>query len=355
MEMGQLLLCGVIFLVQIILYWMFGNNLCNWMKVGKKGILTLVVGFFGYFGLFQIVTIPFICLKMPFHILVIVWGIICAGILMKGVFRDRKTLIENLRIVKQEMAVSKVYLAVGVAVLVVFLIVYQAMHYYTGFDTAYYVGNINTTLYTDSMYLYDGSTGLLEKYIDMRYALSGFYMNTAFWCRVFGVSPIIVQNYGMGSICILMAAFIMFLIGRKVFGKNTEKAYIYTGLILLLNLFFVSGFSTADFLVYRGYEAKGFCANVVIPAMFYGILEIWEGAQQKEKWKLMFLIAFSSVPISMSSILIVPAMIGIITLVECLIQKKAQLLWYGIICALPNVIYLILYFLYTKKIWLIQI
>ncbi len=353
--MEQLVACGAVIFLQLIIYLVIGNDLCRWMGWEDKGLLALAAGFFGYFGLFQLFALPMICFQVPFHILVIVWGIVCVLILLKGIVLHGKELLGRIAQIGCELAVKQWYLVIVAALLLLFLIVYQCIYYYSGFDTAFYIGTINTTLHTDSMYLFDGETGWAEKYLDMRYAFSGFYMNTAFWCRLFGLAPVIAQNYGMGSICIFMASVVTFLIGREIFGDDTRKAYFYVILIGMLNIFFVSGYSTADFLLFRGYEAKGFCANVVIPAVFYAILVLWKEAGEKKRWQLVFLVAFASIPVSMSSLLIVPAAIGIAVLAECLVQKKIGILWRGILCLLPNAFYLVMYFLYTKKIWLIMV
>ena len=353
--MEQLIACGAVILLQLILYLIIGNDLCRWAGLKDKGLLILVVGFFGYFGLFQLVALPLIFLKISFHVLVIVWAVVCVLILLKGVIWNRKQLWQRFGMIKQELSVRQWYLALAALTLLLVLIFYQCIHYYMGFDTAFYVGTINTTLYTDQMYVYDGETGLIEKYLDMRYALSGFYMSTTFWCKIFGVAPIIAQNYGMGSICMLMAVLLMFLIGKQIFKDDSRKAYLYTGIVIGLNCLFVSGYTTADFLLYRNSESKGFCANVVIAAVFYAIAALWSNIEKRENWRLLFIIAAASVPVSMPAILIVPAIIGIVALTECLIQKKVRYLWYGILCVLPNVVYLLLYFLYTRKIWLIMV
>lgn len=353
--MEQLMACGAVILLQLILYLVIGNDLCRWMGWEDRGILALGVGFFGYFGLFQLFALPMICLQLPFHILVIVWGIVCVLILLKGIVFHGKELLGRMAKIGGELAVKQWYLVIAAMLLLLFFIIYQCIYYYSGFDTAFYIGTVNTTLYTDSMYLFDGETGLAEKYLDMRYAFSGFYMNTAFWCRIFGLAPVIAQKYGMGSICVLMAFVLTFLIGKELFGDDTRKAYYYVIILGILNLFFISGYSTTDFLLLRGYEAKGFCANVVIPAVFYAVLVLWKDVGQKKRWQMLFLVAFASIPVSMSSLLIVPAAIGIAVLAECLAQKEIGILWRGIVCILPNAFYLVMYFLYTKKIWLIMV
>ena len=52
--MEQLMACGAVILLQLILYLVIGNDLCRWMGWEDRGILALGVGFFGYFGLFQL-------------------------------------------------------------------------------------------------------------------------------------------------------------------------------------------------------------------------------------------------------------------------------------------------------------
>lgn len=104
----------------------------------------------------------------------------------------------------------------------------------------------------------------------------------------------------------------------------------------------------STFLLVRGYEAKGFCANVIIPAIFYIALCFWKDVRTREKWVMLFLVCFASVPVSMSAIMIVPVMVAILMATELVVKRDFSMIWKGIVCVIPNGIYLIAYYLFTQ-------
>ena len=78
------------------------------------------------------------------------------------------------------------------------------------------------------------------------------------------------------------------------------------------------------------------------------MLCLWKDRQRREHWFLTFAVCFASVPLSMSALVIVPAMVVIAVLAEWLAEPRWAILWRAFVCILPNVVYMVLYFMYTK-------
>lgn len=346
--MVELALCLLIILFLYIEFGVYGTGFNKIFRFDMPAYAAEITGFFVYFGVFQIAALPMILLQRSLSELVMLW--IGISILVNGyvLIAARRELWDMICRTAAGIWRMKGILLLGVLLLAGVTCYFQAAQPYMGWDTSYYVGTVNTTVYTDSMYIYNGNSGAAEKYLDFRYALSTFYMHSAVWCKISTVSAMMIQKYVMGTVCILTYGLVLFAIGKKLFHQEDRKALLLLGLAFIFNYGFNTIYSTSSFLLLRGYEAKGFCANVVIPAVFYGALCLWEDSRKREYWGLLFMIGFSSVPVSMSSILIVPAMIVIILMAEWLIKKDGKILWNGLWCVIPNAVYLVVYFLYTQ-------
>lgn len=344
--MMQLAMCFAVLLLLGIEFGVYGVVFSRLFRLELRTYETGIFGFFVYFGLFQLAALPLIFSQRPFHELVILWIVILAVVNILAVLFTRKELGNLFLRSAAGLWRNKGILLAAVIALIAFCCWFQATQQYMGWDTTYYIGTVNTTVYTDTMYVYDGNSGQMAKTLDLRYALSAFYMHSAFWCKLTGLSGMLIQKYVIGTICILMHGWIMFAIGRKLF-PDEKKALFMVGLMFVLHLGFHTGFGVSDFLLIRGYEAKGFCANVVIPAMFYAILCLWKDRNKRESWFFAFMVCFSSVPLSMSSLVIIPALMVIAILAEWLVERNWQILWRAFWCILPNGIYFVVYFLHS--------
>lgn len=346
----QLAVCFLALLILGIEFNVFGVAFCHVFRLKPRGYEIGLIGFFVYFGLFQIAALPLILLQRPFHELVVLWLVVAAAVNIFVFLRGRAELGTLFQKVFAGMWRNRGLLLVTVILLILFCCWFQGTQDYVGWDTTYYIGTVGTTVEMDSMYVYDSASGTIEKTLDFRYALSAFYMHSALLCKLTGLGAMLVQKYILGTLCILMHACTLIVLGIHLFPEEEKKALFMTGLVFLLHLGFQTNYTVSEFLLVRGYEAKGFCANVVIPAVFYAILCLWKDAKRREHWFLAFAICFSSVPVSMSSLVIVPAMMGIAILAEWLRERKWQILWRAFLCVVPNGIYMVLYFLYTRGI-----
>lgn len=345
--MAELIVSFFIFAGIWIEFLIFGTVAKRILRLNLKSYETIIAGFFLYFGFFQIVALPLILLQYPFHILFYLWIGICVIINVYVIIFARNSLLNEAFIITGWLGQQKRYLIIGVLLCIGFTCYFHAVQPYMGWDTSYYVGTVNTTVYTDTMYVYNGNSGVKEQ-INFRYALSAFYIHSAFLCKLGNVSALIMQKYVVGALCICMHGLIIFAIGKKIFRGNSVRALQFLIAEIVLNYGFCTIYTTSSFLLIRGYEAKGFCANVIIPAIFYITLCLWNDVRKREKWVILFLISFASVPVSMSSILIVPAMLAIVLATELIIKRDLHIIWKGILCVIPNGIYLIVYYLYTQ-------
>lgn len=187
------------------------------------------------------VALPLILLQRPFHELVVLWLVILAVINILAVVITRRELGSLLRTSVAGFWRNRGILLTAVILLVAFCCWFHGTQQYFGWDTTYYIGTVDTTVLTDSMYVYNGASGAIMKTLDFRYALSTFYMHSAFLCKLTGLGGMLIQKFVIGTLCILMHGWIIFAIGRRVF-PDAKKALFMVGLVFVMHLGFHTGF-----------------------------------------------------------------------------------------------------------------
>lgn len=351
--MQQLLLCVCILVLSLIVFYLLGKAVCiryGWDRVVPE---VICIGFFLYYAMFQAITLIMVFTKQKLHVLGNTWLIILillVAMSVSVVYRGRQPSAGNVRLSGTAWALF------GIMVLAILCecIVAVLMQRNIGWDFAYYIGNMTTSVATDTMYLYDGSSGLLRSKIDMRYALSSFYMNTAWISQMTGISALVLQKYVVGVLCILLTNAVVYSFAMEVFGHDRGKAAVLVTITILLAVFWDVYDTSAQFLLLRGYEAKAYCANVVLPMALYLLYRIWKDDTDMRGWAELFIVALASVAVSMSSLMLVPALVVIMLLAHLLVERQwnAAFIRRAVYCLLPNVCYFLVYFSYTRG-WLI--
>lgn len=351
--MKELIMCMLPLLVQLYLFTALGMLVLKVLHQRFRLTLALVLGFFAYYALFQILYLPCMVWKIRLSVLGTVWLAFC---LVMGIFspvfcRDLwgKAFLAACR--RKRRRKGEILLAGAVLCLIGFQIYYMVRYGYNGYDTQYYIGAVNTSVYTDTMFVYNAVTGMKEQELPLRYALSGFYMNAAVFCRFFHAMPVLYMRYVTGILCSLLANSILYEIGRLFFEKNRVRGGCWMVIWGVgLNFLFRSMYTTSEFLMLRSYEAKAFCANVVLPGIFLACMWIWKKADHRKWWVYLGLMTFSADTISMSAIVTAPAMVGALLLGKVLASKGSRRIGSALLCLLPCILYLGAYLLTMKGI-----
>ena len=320
------------------------------------------IGFFLYFALFQIAAEFMILTKQRLHVLGMLWmAVLLLLLVLAGniIFRQHKqekaacTRAASVFNIRPSLAVRLLFALMAAAVLCECASA-VLMQRNIGWDFAYYIGNMTTSVATDTMYLYDGSSGLLRSHLELRYALSSFYMNTAWISQLTGISALVLQKYMVGVLCVLLTNAVVYSFAMEVFKKDRKKTAILVTVTVILTIFWDVYDTAAQFLMLRNYEAKAYCANVILPMVCFLLYRIWKNSGDKKNWVELFLVSFASVAVSMSSLILVPALIVLMLLAHLIVERRwdTSLILRGILCMMPNVCYFAVYFASTRG-WLI--
>lgn len=359
----QLLICIGILVLSIAVYYMLGRAFCIWCGLHPVWPETACVGFFLYFACFQVVAEGMVFTKQKLHVLGNTWLAVLAALLAAAaaiIYNKRKeggsASVAAVRGSRPSKAVSMLLALLVVAIVCecASAVLFQRN---IGWDFAYYIGNMTTSVETDTMYLYDGSSGLLRDTIELRYALSSFYMNTAWISQKTGVSALVLQKYVVGVLCVLLTNAVAYSFAMEVFGRDRRKAAVLVTSTIVLTVFWDVYDTSAQFLLLRNYEAKAFCANVVLPMVVYLLYRIWKNGSDRRIWIELFLVSAASVPVSMSSVVIVPALTVLMLLAHMLVERQwdAVMIRRAICCLLPNICYLAVYVCSVKGLLVVEV
>ena len=335
-------LIAFLFLLMIEMLGYIYNNF-----IEKKEGNNLLIGFFLYFALFQLVALSMILMQRPLHELSVVWSGICAMILgaflLLAVHNQKKLRKTWEQKRNRQIKWNGETGILCVVVLLTLLQIYLACTWgNNSWDTAYYIGNVVQAVDTDTMYIFDGYTGLKDQIINLRYAMSSFYMNDAVISYISGIHGAIICRFFNVLICQILSVYIVYLLGKEIWDEK-KRVYAFICFWVLANMGTSTGYLASCFLLTRSYEAKAFCANVVIPAAILILLRLVRTKGEKMHWHSLFVMNLASVAISASCLMLIPFLEGIFFLAYLFIMKKYKEIGRMFVCLLPSMAYLAMY------------
>lgn len=256
-----------------------------------------------------------------------------------------------------------IYLLAGV--LVLGQMIYVAAYDLNSADAAYYVANISTSLYTDTLGRYNPYTGFLSSVFNIRYVTAAWYLDTAAFAKVFHVHPMVLAKTINPVMWTFLADLVYYQLGYALFrGKREETAEKLlsdsgrergTGFFsvrkkavafLIAAVFFLllaGNQEFSGFIFYRAYEGKAMLEGLVIPFLFLLFVRLYRDPEDKMAWWGLFFTALGAVCLTTSSMTVVPAAVFAGILPTALKQKKIRPLFRGGLAILPDVAVLALY------------
>lgn len=353
--MIQIVSCGMMLIILFAVFYFWSNIPqkifgITWKTISEK----IIYGFFTYFICFQIVAMPLVWLKRTVTEVSILWGLIVLAVTSILIGTKGKNLKRDMG--KAVGLVREKKVLILMTAVVVEITCFSVLQSYNGWDTVYYIGNMESALETNHFFFYDGFAGTKLEFLNLHEALSMFYVHFIVMGRIFHVNARIMAFYGMRALCVLLAAMIVYCFGRRLLRGDEKKAAYLVMAWLAFGFLEMVLHATSFFLFVRGYEAKGFAANVVIPAVLYAILGLIQDCSKRRRWVELGLAVFASVPISLTNLVVVPCAVAIMALV-IMIQKRniIPIFLRSLICVLPNIAFAMVYMLYLKGVIVIGV
>ncbi|MCR5486471.1 MAG: hypothetical protein K6F35_02955 [Lachnospiraceae bacterium] len=347
----MLLYAIALILVNFILYFFFG--LLLWPLAKKEGFSvcrTVFSGFFLYYLLFSLICIPVMLRWRPLSFMTRIWTAVLLLVfrISLGLFRrEWKGLISRMGSAWK----TDWWFWGSVLALVIVQALFILMNYQFTLDAAYYVANVTTSLKTDMMNVYDPYTGEWQDHFQIRYFFASYSMNDAVMCRLFHVHPLIWCKTTMAGTAIALTNMVLCMIGRELFPGRRREVLLFLFFAGVMNFFFITIFTSSNFLLTRTYEGKCLLANVVLPGVLYLMMALWKDTKSLWGWVMLLVMSMGSSALSSSANMLLPAAMGVTILPLALIRHDIKVVWKTAACMVPSLLLMLAYVAYVKGVF----
>lgn len=349
--MLMLLRCVLLIGLLLLQFLIWGNSIALKLHITVKNLpMQMLVGFFSYFIVAEVIIIPVIFLKNSLFLAsVLAFGIsVIVTIVMLCI--NKLSFLCNIK----KIRITLIF--VFTLCVVCFVAILAVLQPYMGYDTTYYIGEVNSFLYYGKFWTRDAFTGMTETdAIPLHYALSCFYPLWAILACIFHVDARVMMMFTVRALCVILFACVAYCWGYNFFNKKNDntserichrKGLVFVIICMLLGMFLMDGHSAFAMMMVRGYESKGYCAAVVAPMSTYALVMLCRDVDSQSNWRLLGLVAWSSMPIAMSSMAVIPVAIAIVGLALMVYHKRVwSVFWRCFVCVIPNMFLMAWYIL----------
>lgn len=337
----------------------------------KKPGTALICGYMEMWALFQVLGVVFILTTGRFEHVVYSFGILtAAGALTALVWtfyraraHRRPRPVRPARIFpwKLENREERFRKCMELVVWIVFfalaafqMLMSVVMAFADG-DDAYYIPISAVTEASGAMYRTVPYTGETTQ-LDVRHGLAPFPIWISFLSRVSGVHATILAQSIFGAVLLLLCYLLYSRIARILFAENKEGIPYFMVFVALLQLFGNTSFYTAEtFLLTRASQGKAVLANLVLPFLFWCLLQMGQeyrmdqklakqhkrsdGESDKRKFLLCILMVLTSMAGWLCSSLgtfLCAMLIGAGGFVIAIAYRNWKAFWHALACVLPS-------------------
>ena len=351
--MLDILVCIGMVIEYLILYYAFGTLITRHMKKEAASVtFTVLAGFFLYYAVFQVIAIPMALLKRPLSNLSLSWAIILAAVLVYSVWNHRQWAVAGKGAVRLLKASPLFWAMIGLVLLQICVTTVWQTDFW---DAAYYVGDVSLSVHTNTISHYDPLSRELRDVIDIRHFFAMYHMQDAVICQLTGIHPLVETKTIMAAVVLLITNMIYYRMARLFFKENSKAVLLMLAFAFIVNLFSYTMYTASGFLFLRTYEGKAVLGNVILPALVYYFARLYQDADYRMNWVLLFLIGYAGCAISSSAMILVLVGIGAFALPLCFLKKDVKILFKCGLCALPCLLVTFCYLLSRIGILVIHI
>ncbi|MGI6018587.1 MAG: DUF6077 domain-containing protein [Marvinbryantia sp.] len=340
--------------------FLMGSLLLSFFNRKQSGFAArTVTGYLLMFSIFEILTVPLTILRVPYHVLVWIAGIIYVVLCLLSIWKYRGDIRKELL-----KAFNSSFWQPWTMYAALSLVILQAAAYVffmtTDLDDAYYVAAATTAIHYDTLYLNSPYTGMSVETLNLRYVLSPFPMFLAFISTCTGIEPAVMAHTVLPAFLIMLAYMVYYLLGGILFtGKQpdgiraaekreqTRQIGLFLVLLSLIHIYsYYSIYTQGTFLLIRIWQGKAVLASILLPCLFCMGYKALTGYQEKGDWFILFLCAVSCTMVSSMGVALAPVLLGILALLFGVFKGKWRYVMNMILCCLPcaliGALYLIL-------------
>lgn len=337
-------------LIHLLIYTSFGLLLFKLLK--KENIDSLpvcLIGFILYYALFQLINLPLVLSFQTLKTNTLIWSIFCiASFTLSIIFCKEKWIFLYFSLLNTIKKMSILgWVSIGTITL---LIVLCTANNYNDYDDAYYIGNINTSLETNTMYLYNPLTGDKLQWLFLRYALSSYMMANAVICQVLHLPAIIIMKVVLPLVFIVLSSMIYYKIAKIFFQEDAYAPYLFLIFLTLLNIFGnYSIYSSSRFYLLRTAQGKSITSSIILPFMFYIYIRLFKEHKDIFYWVLLFFISIAAASITLTATFLFALSMCAFAIVLCITKKDWNVLPKSFLCIAPSFAFFIIFWLFNTQ------
>lgn len=336
---------GVI-IINFIMYMSFGSFFVVKKKSDWSVSLSIVVGFFAYYALFALVTLPVMLTYRPLSLLAKLWIIPCGLIVAISIVMHRRALAEKIMDIARDVSDNRAFWAVVCIVTILSAVAVSVTYNFT-LDAAYYVASVTTNVDTNMINVYDPFTGNWQDHFELRYVFATYPVNDSVICYLTKL-PALVQTKTVMSSTVMVIVNILYVSICRFFHTEHRRALLMYILMMLVNSMFISIYSVSNFLMTRTYEGKSIVGNVSVIAVFVLFLLLVSGKNTKGLFVMLFVICMGTATISSTANMVIPTEVIALFAPYAVMKKEKGILLKAIICIIPEILMMLIYVMYVK-------
>lgn len=235
----------------------------------------------------------------------------------------------------------------GVLILLMILqAIYVGICYQVNDDDAFYVASAQTSLDTNTLFSIDPYTGEAFSTFPARYVLSPFPLFMAFISKLVGVKATVMAHTLLPMVLIMLVYAVYSLWAGELFRDNHKAQTMFMFFVMVVLAF--SDFSTharGMMMFPRIWQGKAVLATILLPLVLLWGVRMIQYPLKKTQWIYMFVVMLACCHTSSMGIMLAAIELGLCGLLAALTQKNIRLLFYTILCCIPNLIYAGIYVL----------
>ena len=326
--------CTILIAIYFALYFIFGHIFGRWVLKEEQPVAQqLLIGYFVYHLCFYLVCLPLKLTSRSLSLLTAVWTAVLIAALVAFLWLRVKR--PEVPLCTKDADVPSLY-RIGYGMGIFLLVSLMNVNMQTGalWDESHYVGEVTTSVYTDTLVGYDMYTGAKTKKVDEEYLLEITESHSAVMCRLFHLHPSVEVRTVRATVNVILFYLIVIGIGLLLFTEPI-RSFLFFLFFVVLDLFSYNLHTRAQILIYRAFEGKAILANLILFMMLYLFLVNRQNPDAKRGWQMMFVVIAASFGLNMTSILLVPAMFGAWMLPFVIGKKRWGDIKRCVICLLP--------------------
>ena len=218
---------------------------------------------------------------------------------------------------------------------------------HTDDDDSRFVVNAVDMMRTNKLFLTDPATGARLSYWKGELAkdvTSPWAIYPACIARWTGVRAVAAFHSLIPVQVVILASFVYYALAERLFPGERMSKSMFVIFVWMVNLYgFYSLYCGETFLMTRGWQGKSIVAGVGIPALIMLFLDIYQDQTQRSSYVLLILLNLAMCLLSGMGIIIGGIMVASFTIVYALEKKSTEIVVWGMLICLPNILYYAIY------------